>query len=196
MPGSFDATLGAQKPLTWQALPCGAVGGCKLACYRPIRAYLRSEGGPVSFSEVKNSTSVDLPCGRCIGCRKERARSWMIRAVHEAQLHTENSFVTLTYGPGNLPAHGSLCYRDVQLFIKRFRKARGPFRYLVCGEYGAQLLRPHYHMIMFGVGFPDRLRIRKTRWRIPHRPILKRGNRSLAAHTPLPSTHIHRQNSL
>lgn len=82
--------------------------------------------------------------------------------MHEAKLHEENSFVTLTYAPSKLPPHGSLCYRDVQLFFKRLRKERGRFRYFVCGEYGEELKRPHYHALLFGLGFPDRVRIKKS----------------------------------
>lgn len=41
--------------------------------------------------------------------------------MHEASLHTRNSFVTLTYDSKNLCA--SLNYRDFQLFMKRLRKA-------------------------------------------------------------------------
>lgn len=53
---------------------------------------------------------------------------------------------------------GNLVVRDVQLFIKRLRKAVSPskLRFFLCGEYGEHTFRPHYHMILFGIpGFPD-----------------------------------------
>lgn len=42
--------------------------------------------------------------------------------MHEAQLHEQNSFITLTYDDEHLPPNGSLRYRDFQLFMKRYRK--------------------------------------------------------------------------
>lgn len=76
--------------------------------------------------------------------------------MHEAQMHQDNSFITLTYSPKKLPLHGSLYYRDFQLFAKRLRKKRGPFRFFMCGEYGEKLHRPHYHACIFGLDWPDR----------------------------------------
>lgn len=127
-----------------------------MPCYHPVRAYQPDGGGSVVFREVRNSREIWLSCGQCVGCRLERSRQWAVRCMHEAQLHgPNNSFVTLTYAPAKLPPGGSLCYRDVQLFFKRVRKERGRFRYVVCGEYGEQLQRPHYHVIFFGLSWPD-----------------------------------------
>ena len=42
---------------------------------------------------------LEIPCGQCIGCKLERSRQWAMRCVHEALLHEENSFITLTYAP-------------------------------------------------------------------------------------------------
>lgn len=76
-------------------------------------------------------------------------------------MHERNAFITLTYSPENLPADGSLNYRTFQLFMKRLRKhfAPAPVRFYMCGEYGDDLARPHYHACLFGVDFPD-----KTLW--------------------------------
>lgn len=100
--------------------------------------------------------TLELACGQCIGCRLDRSRAWASRCVHESQCHDENSFVTLTYRDVDLPPFLSLHYPHVQLFLKRLRKARGPFRYFVCGEYGEKYSRPHYHALFFGLNFPDR----------------------------------------
>lgn len=40
-------------------------------------------------------------------------------------------------------------------FCKATRRACGPFRFFMCGEYGEQLRRPHYHAIAFGLKVPD-----------------------------------------
>lgn len=74
-------------------------------------------------------------------------------------MHDENSFITLTYSPEHLPPNGTLSLRDVQTFIKRLRKYLEPkkIRFFLCGEYGEDFGRPHYHAIIFGHAFPDRL---------------------------------------
>lgn len=100
-----------------------------------------------------------VPCGGCVGCLTDRTRSWAVRGMHEASLHLQNAFVTLTYGPEHLPPGGSLDRRAFPLFMKRLRKARdgADVRYLHAGEYGGRLGRPHYHAVLFGVGFPDKV---------------------------------------
>lgn len=95
---------------------------------------------------------MQIPCGKCIGCRNDRVEDWATRMVHEAQLHGLNSFLTLTYSDDHVPAGGTLVKRDVQLFIKRLRKAITPRKisYFAAGEYGDLNLRPHYHLVVFG----------------------------------------------
>ena len=105
-----------------------------------------------------------VPCGQCIGCRLERSRQWAIRCVHEASLHTDNCFITLTYSPDCLPSDGSLNHDDFQKFFKRLRKHIAPkkIRYYMCGEYGedlqqpSKLGRPHFHACLFGLDFDDK----------------------------------------
>lgn len=99
-----------------------------------------------------------LPCGGCIGCRLAKARDWATRMKHEAQLHDDNCFITLTYEDAQLPEDGSISKRALQLFFKRLRKETDVrLRYFACGEYGDANLRPHYHAIIFGYGFPDKV---------------------------------------
>lgn len=77
-----------------------------------------------------------------------------VRCMHEAQLHDQNCFITLTYSNSNLPEGHTLVKRDWQLFMKRLRKRLNkPVRYMHCGEYGDETLRPHYHACLFGVDF-------------------------------------------
>ena len=97
---------------------------------------------------------VELPCGRCVGCRLDHARGWSLRMMHESQLHEENCFVTLTYA--DMPEDQSLSVRDWQLFAKRLRKECGSFRFYACGEYGEKNRRPHYHACLFGLDFRDK----------------------------------------
>lgn len=119
-----------------------------MPCFHPIDVPKRG------FADLR----VTVACGRCIGCRLDRSRDWATRCVHEAQLHEDSCFVTLTYHNDHLPPGGSLVPRDFQLFMKRLRKARRPskIRFFHCGEYGETTGRPHYHALLFGVSFPDK----------------------------------------
>ena len=92
-----------------------------------------------------------VPCGQCIGCRLERSRQWAVRCVHEAQMHDDNCFVTLTYDDENLPYGETLVRSDFQKFMKRLIKnSRKKIRLFYCGEYGGETYRPHYHACLFG----------------------------------------------
>ena len=93
----------------------------------------------------------------CSGCRERHAAEWATRCIHEAALHDDNSFVTLTYRDEELPAGAGLDLSHLQKFLKRLRKRTGRrFRYYACGEYGENTDRPHYHALLFGLDFPDR----------------------------------------
>jgi len=69
-------------------------------------------------------------------------------------MHAENSFVTLTYRPEDLPPGGTLVPKHTQNWFKRLRKELPPssLRYYLVGEYGDQSQRPHYHAAIFGLG--------------------------------------------
>lgn len=127
-----------------------------MPCYHPLDAWQR-ESGEVVFSESgRIARSLKLPCGQCVGCRLERSRQWAVRCMHEASLHSQNCFITLTYDEEHLPQYGSLDYRDFQLFMKKLRKRLGKARFYMCGEYGELNSRPHFHACLFGVDFDDK----------------------------------------
>lgn len=138
-----------------------------MGCDYPITAYRSREFNPetkrygLTFNPLKalNSTnSIRVPCGKCQGCRLERSRQWAVRCKHEASLHDQNCFITLTYSVLNLPVDFSVHERDVQLFMKKYRKFCEPnkIRFFACGEYGDKNLRPHYHLLIFGHDFNDK----------------------------------------
>lgn len=128
-----------------------------MPCFHPIEAFQLTSGGPLLFwNKPGDYRRLTIPCGRCIGCRLERSRQWAVRCMHEKSMHRNNEFVTLTYSPEHFPSHGSLNYSDYQKFMKRLRKRLGPARFYMCGEYGENFGRPHFHSILFGVSFPDR----------------------------------------
>ncbi len=131
-----------------------------MACYRPLSAH-HIPGGSSKFgaaalgADGSGRPPLQLPCGRCVGCRVDRTTEWMIRIVHESMCHAYNSFLTLTYDKAHLPVDLSLDKTHWQKFAKRLRKKIGSFRFFHCGEYGDSSLRPHYHAILFGYSFLD-----------------------------------------
>lgn len=124
-------------------------------------------------------TGLTIPCGYCILCRQEQARQQAVRIAHEAQLHPENAFITLTYDDAHIPPYGGLRYEDLQKFWKRLRKhlskTNRNIRYYAVGEYGDDKLRPHYHAVVFGLSFTeDAITIRETPTRLWTSPMLER----------------------
>lgn len=148
-----------------------------MACAKPLEAYRPAGGGPVKFNEPRDGRAyqkIELPCGQCILCRLEKARQWAVRISHEATLHQENCFLTLSYHDSHLPEHASLRYDDLQRFWKRLRKKIGPFRYYAVGEYGDSKHRPHYHACLFGHAFTeDRIILRSQPTLLWTNPVLK-----------------------
>lgn len=117
-----------------------------------------------------------VPCGSCIPCLKRRQSDWTFRLTEELKVSSSCFFITLTYDESTVPTVMTsdfplaqdpfptrvLCKRDVQLWMKRFRKMISPhrIRFFLCGEYGSKTLRPHYHAIIFN--FPDSQELRSS----------------------------------
>lgn len=130
-----------------------------MPCYHPLQAYRALSDGAIFFRERPDCESIELACGQCIGCRLERSRQWATRCVHEASMHPFNCFITLTYNNDNVPADGGLHYDHFQKFMKRLRRmfSSHEISFYMCGEYGENYGRPHYHACLFGIDFPDRV---------------------------------------
>lgn len=139
-----------------------------MGCFRPIdvwRAAPPLKG--ILFSPRGawiDKGRTQIPCGQCIGCRLMRKDEWKSRIILEGKMHECASFVTLTYDQEHLPEDYSLSKHHAQTWVKRLRKVLGELRirYFLCGEYGGEKLRPHYHAIIFGFDFPDKTPWRKT----------------------------------
>lgn len=101
---------------------------------------------------------ISLSCNKCFECLQQKSNEWAFRIYNESQLHNESCFITLTYADES----EMLSKREIQLFLKRLRKAISPkkVRFFACGEYGSKRLRAHYHLILFGF-IPDDLKFYK-----------------------------------
>lgn len=111
--------------------------------------------------KVRHGENVhSVPCGKCAYCLVNKRSAWMFRIHFEMrdQLH-KGYFLTLTYDEKHVgrTASGrlSLRFRDVQLYLKRFRKAKHYVKYICVGEYGGLTNRPHYHMLLWTDASPQ-----------------------------------------
>lgn len=109
---------------------------------------------------------IQIPCGKCIGCRMDYSRSWADRMTYHVQGREEASyFLTLTYDDESIDSldHSdnydlyALRFDDMTDFIKklrnRFRDAEIDYYY--SGEYGDNSFRPHFHMVLYNILIPD-----------------------------------------
>lgn len=150
-----------------------------MACYHPIPALQTDRGQPLRLLPPVGTANLQVPCGKCLGCRTDRALEWARRAQHEASTWTHNCFLTLTYSDKELPANGALQPQALAKFLKRLRRARdrrhpalvsdrtGSLRYLACGEYGERTSRPHYHLCLFNCDFVDLFAVGKDLFESP-----------------------------
>jgi len=142
-----------------------------MGCLGPLTAYYSAELNPsgkrsLVFDKKKSHSGIKVmvACQQCINCRIQRSTDNAVRCMHEALSNELNCFVTLTYDNENLPADGGLDHRHFQLFMKRLRDhCDFKFKYFMCGEYGETYNRPHYHALLFGCDFQDRVFYKRTK---------------------------------
>lgn len=109
----------------------------------------------------KDGKYYPVPCGKCFECLQEYKNDWVFRIKQECKNLPCPIHVTLTYDPQFLPVaynedamewQSYVEKREVQLFLKRLRKACPEFkkslRYFAVGEYGGDYNRAHYHVLL------------------------------------------------
>lgn len=93
-----------------------------MKCTSPRMVGFQADGKTLAWSQKiasKEYASFQLPCGKCLACRLEYARTWAVRCLHESMIHERNCFVTFTYDEENVPE--KLDYSHFQLFMKTLR---------------------------------------------------------------------------
>lgn len=125
-----------------------------------------------TWKGAKPSQVMSVPCGKCVGCLRDKQNAWIYRLQRENYYHKYGYFVTLTYDEKNvtLKVSGkdeffrykdwlftdlrdvdfSLYPKELTNYFKRLRKmVSEPLLYFACGEYGDQFNRPHYHFLLW-----------------------------------------------
>lgn len=119
-----------------------------MLCENPF--YVKNE----NFENLpKHLELLRVPCGKCLFCRLEHAKEWGLRCALEWFTNKDSDcyFLTLTYS--NIFNDNKLHKEHIQKFIKRLKSLNRnvKFKYFVCGEYGENTHRPHYHLLIFGL---------------------------------------------
>lgn len=122
-----------------------------------------------SFLHDTTHQRIAVPCGDCAECYALK-QSYLSERLQLGSLVYDYWLITLTYNSRNLPIleiggyrHPYADYTHIQKMFKRIRKREllpNNFRYFVASEYGGELHRPHFHII---------LALPKKKWQINER---------------------------
>lgn len=97
---------------------------------------------------------IQIPCGTCYHCLKNKRNYWVFRLLQELVSHKESTFVTLTLDDESLSKFKGDYKRPLKLYIDRLRKALGyrPRYWFISelGDEGKYTGRLHYHGFFFG----------------------------------------------
>lgn len=143
------STPDCKRIFDWIPIPCGRCDECRIQ----------------KSKEWANRLMMEMKYSRC---------AYFITLTYD-ELHVPKTFYSDPETGEAFPAL-TLVKKDVQDWMKRLRKAfasvygsPAPFsasdpstwyderrvRYYLCGEYGSQTFRPHYHVILFSPPIPD-----------------------------------------
>ncbi len=136
-----------------------------MQCMSPVAIYWDMKEKKYSYRkpvDVDYNRSIVVPCGKCPNCKKTWRTQLAQRVRYELDRYNYNEkcFLTLTVNEtciNKVFPNGSLSHVYFQKFIKRLRRyleyhkiPHKPIKYFMCGEYGADNGRPHFHVILFG----------------------------------------------
>lgn len=147
-----------------------------MQCINPLKAGYNKFTGEREYNQRSHISGLDpdtFPCRKCLPCRLNQAREKAIRCYHEAKMHKESIFLTLTYSDEHLKSP-RLIYADFQKFMmdlleRRYRDVTDPeirktlfIPFMVTGEYGDKTKRPHWHALLFNFRPRDEKALRTT----------------------------------
>lgn len=135
-----------------------------MTCMDPVLCYTGKKRIYRNFSMasplIKKYHQTKFDCGKCIFCRKKRAKELAIRCVLESTLYDQSCFLTLTYDETRPEYHNNFQYKDIQDFKKRLRRYCSyhfgkNIKIFNVHEYGKNG-KKHWHLVVFNHQFSDR----------------------------------------
>lgn len=131
---------------------------------KPVYEITSRKGVPKKGTYYTDIPPKEIPCGKCLGCKIDKAKEWAVRCVLEAKQWECNEMLTLTYDQEHVPKAineetgevvETLKPEDVDTFLDSLRthwrrnyQWEG-IRKFEAGEYGTKRERPHYHILLF-----------------------------------------------
>ena len=142
---------------------------CLYTKYILNRKYMYTKKNQGNVPECKDERLRYVPtkCGKCIECRKEKARSWRIRLAEELKKNPNALFITLTFNEKNYQKlawelfkkskknlnyteQNEMCKTAVRRWLERIRKKTGKsIKHWMVTEKGEDYGRIHLHGIVW-----------------------------------------------
>lgn len=130
------------------------------------RKYLKNKknGGDIPPIKDKRVLMVPVGCGKCIECKKQKARNWQVRLQEDIRVNANSKFVTYTFtehelqkldneikGLSGYDRDNEICRLAVRRYTERWRKKYGKtLRHWLVTELGHQNTeRVHMHGIVW-----------------------------------------------
>ena len=150
-----------------------------MPCVNPKLAYWSAERNPetlerfIVFSPKDSDRDLapfPMDCKKCPECRKKQVNALALQCAFEMDTVDNAIFITLTYNDEHLESYsksptGTLSKKRLKQFHKTLRRwidlnhpEKGKYKYIQSGEYGSEGERPHYHILIMGFDFKDRIR--------------------------------------
>lgn len=123
----------------------------------------KSNGGVIPECIDYELTTIDVPCGVCIECRRKKASQWKIRLSEELKHNPiKGQFITLTYNDEELEKLMQECNNDeTEIFTKSVR------RWLELVRYHTKHQPRHWLIAEKGQNNTERLHIHGIIWDNP-----------------------------
>ena len=137
-----------------------------MKCFDPVLCYTSDTGKRIFRNHslasdiIKRVHQKRFDCGKCLNCRKKKARELATRCTLHASMYTHNCFITLTYDESKEGYHNELSYSDIQKFKKRLRQRLNRLdgrriQLFNVHEYGKNG-KKHWHLICFNYSPKDK----------------------------------------
>ena len=130
------------------------------------RKYLPNKKNGGEIPPIKDDRVLKVPvgCGKCIECRKQKARNWQVRLQEDIRVNKNAKFITYTFsetelqeldntikGLSGYERDNEICRKSVRRYTERWRKKYGKtLRHWLVTELGHQNTeRVHMHGLIW-----------------------------------------------